>query len=425
VPAFQGWQEVSATEPVIAAGGDSTFAAVSFVEQLSSGPARASRVLLNRLHGSRYDGVVSGDGTSNGAPEGAGQPAVADTEYGEGFQTSALSSSHEIFATTLTSNDSPQATFRVDSIPNSGPPDAAPANAGLVSTFIAWQQDPGISGVPEIRLRYAPDGVDLNPEQIVSSPSLGPTHADRGLVTAGDASGDAAIAWVQGTGAGSQIVAAQLFQTPGGFVAQHAFSYSSTPLPVLAWTGAAELWGAPQYTVAIDGSPVATTTATQAAPTVALANGRHSFLVTAANVAGLTTTDPLASVFVDTVAPQISARITGKRIVRSRLHLHVRYADLPPAGVPASAASGVLTVAVNWGDGTVNRIRRTDSSHVFKRKRLYTVTVIAFDRAGNETVVIEKIRVKPKPKPKPKHRKHKGTRKGSTRHRGRATGSRA
>ena len=424
-PAFAGWQEVSASDPVIAAGGDSTYAAVSFVERLSNGSARQSRVLIDRLHGSQYDGIVSGDGTSNGAPEGAAQPAVADTEYGQGFETSTLGVSHELFETTLATNDSPQGTFRVDSLPNSGMPDAAPANAGLVSTFVAWQQDPGVAGLPEIRMRYAPDGVDLNPEQIISSPALGPTDADRGLVTAGDVSGDAAIAWVQGTGAASQIVAAQLFQTPGGFVAVRAFSYSTTPVPVLAWTGAAELWGSPQYTLRIDGSPVATTTATQAGPPLALANGRHSYLVTATNLAGLSTNDKLATVFVDTVAPQLSVRVTGTRIVKSRLRLQVGYADDPPAGLPPSAASGVATVAVNWGDGVVDRIRRSSASHVFTRTRRYIVTVVAVDRAANRTAVVTKVRIKPKPKPKRKHRRHKPTRKKATRHRGATTARRA
>ena len=65
--------------------------------------------------------------------------------------------------------------------------------AGTISTMVAWQQNPGSLGRPEIRLRYAPDGSDLDPEQIISSPALGPTDADAGLAAGGDLSGDTAV----------------------------------------------------------------------------------------------------------------------------------------------------------------------------------------------------------------------------------------
>ena len=62
------------------------------------------------------------------------------------------------------------------------------------------KQDPGSTGPAEIRLRYAPDGSDLNPEQVISSPSLGATNADLGLFDGGDLSGDTVVSWVQGSG---------------------------------------------------------------------------------------------------------------------------------------------------------------------------------------------------------------------------------
>ncbi|MGA2011673.1 MAG: hypothetical protein ABSH51_14260, partial [Solirubrobacteraceae bacterium] len=206
VPTLDGWSEVSASDPVIAAGGDSSYASVAFQEEITDGSAGQSRVLVNRLHGSQYDGVVEADGATTGGPEGADQPAVAVTEYGEGFVTSEHDATHALFATELGSNDSPSAVLRVDSLPNSAAPDAVPATAGLISTLIAWQQTPGLAGYPEIRVRYAPDGSDLDPEDVVSNPALGPTDAGLGLFAAGDANGDAAVVWVQGMGAGAQVV---------------------------------------------------------------------------------------------------------------------------------------------------------------------------------------------------------------------------
>ena len=239
---------------------------VAFQESLTNGSATQSRVLMNRLHGAGYDGVAAADGATTGGPEGADQPQAAVTEYGTGFVTSETDQSHLLYATTLGGTESLGQTVRVDSLPNSNPPDAVPASAGLISNFIAWQQTPGIAGPAEIRVRYASDGADLAPEQVVSDPALGATDADQGLVAAGDVAGDAAVAWVQGSGASTSIVAAQLFQAPGGFVPSNGFRYATSASPVLSWSTESELWGAPTYALRIDGTPVGQTTANSLVP---------------------------------------------------------------------------------------------------------------------------------------------------------------
>lgn len=410
VPSLGGWQEVSSGNPVVAAGGDSSYASVAFQEQLGSGTARQSRVLLNRLHGSQYDGIVQGDGATLGGPEGASQPQTAVTEYGEGFVTSQLDQSHQLFTSSLTSNDAFGGIQRVDSLPNADQADAVPATAGLVSTLIAWQQTPGIAGPAEIRLRYAPDGIDLGPEQVVSSPALGAVNADLGLVAAGDVSGDAAVAWVQGSGTGTYIVAAQLYEPPGGFVPAHSFSYATTAAPALAWSGAPELWGSPQYVVRLDGAPIAQTAALAITPPAPLSNGRHVYQVTAVNQAGLSTSAGPSTVFVDTMAPRASVQVTGTRMVRATERVRVTYSDPPPAGLPRSAASGVATVLVTWGDGSQTQIRRNTATHVYLRRRTYTMTVTVTDRAGNETVVRRKLPIGAKGAKRTKGRSHRRSR---------------
>ncbi|MFZ1995295.1 MAG: hypothetical protein WAU75_14370, partial [Solirubrobacteraceae bacterium] len=406
--AFAGWSETSATEPSIASGGDSTYAAVTFQESLTNGSASQSRVLLSRLHGGSYDGTSPADGANPGGPEGADQPQAAVTEYGTGFVTSETSRSHQLYATMLGGSESRGQTERVDSLPNSSAPDAVPANAGLISSFIAWQQTPGVAGTPEIRLRYASDGANLGPEQVVSTPSLGATDADHGLAAAGDVAGDAAAAWVQGSGASTSIVAAQLFQAPGGFVASYGFRYVTTAIPLLRWSTASELWGAPTYAVRIDGVPVGQTTATQMVAPAPLTNGRHVYQLSVVNLAGVTTNAPAATLFVDTVPPRATWKLSGTSIVRTREHLRVTYSDPPPTGLPTSAASGVSTVYVKWGDGSpATRIRRTAASHVYERIRSYAVTITITDRAGNRTVLVHRLKIKPKPK---KHHKGRGRR---------------
>lgn len=110
--------------------------------------------------------------------------------------------------------------------------------------------------------------------------------------------------------------------------------------------------------------------------------------------------------FVDTVAPRLTWKLTGTSIVNTRQHLRVRYADPPPPGLPPSAASGVSKVYVSWGDRTPRtRIGRTTASHVYKRIRTYTITITVTDRAGNTTVVRHRLKIHARPK---KHRRHKG-----------------
>jgi hypothetical protein len=407
-PSLAGWSETSASQPSIASGGDSTYASVTFQESLQSGSATQSRVVINRLQGSAFDGASAADGTTAGGPEGADQPQVAVTEYGTGLVSSETNASHMLYVTTLGGNEARGQTERVDSLPNSDPPDAAPANAGLISTFIAWQQTPGVAGPSEIRLRYASDGADLGPEQVVSDPSLGATDTDQGLAAAGDVAGDAAAAWVQGSDASTSIVAAQLFQAPGGFVPSNSFRYVVTATPALLWSPSSELWGAPTYLLRIDGVQVGQTTALQLAAPAPLTNGRHTYQLSAVNLAGVTTNAPGATVFVDTVPPRASWKLKGSSIIGTREQLRISYTDPPPAGLPQSAASGVSTVYVNWGDGSPRaRIRRATASHVYRRIRTDTITITLTDRAGNKTVIVHKLKIKAKPKPKKpkKHRK--------------------
>jgi PKD domain len=405
VPTLDGWNEVSAGDPVVSTGGDSSYAEVAFDEVIGSGTAQQSRVLMTRLHGSQYDRVVEGDGVITAGPEGAAQPAVAVTEYGAGFVTSEHDQTHSLFATTLGANEASGATTQVDSLANTAAPDAVPATAGLFSTFIAWQENPGSSGPPEIRVRYAPDGSDLGPEEVISSPGLGATDADNGLAAAGDIAGDAVIAWVQGTGAGTQIVAGQLYQAPGGFVPLQTFRYAISANPVLSWSPASELWGAPDYIVKLDGVQIAETQATAIRAPAAVANGPHTWQVTAVNHVGLSTSARTATVFVDTVPPRVSLTITGVRTVKSILRAAVTYTDAPPP-LPPADASGIRSVQVRWGDGAKSSISHI-KDHAYRRPGTYTVTVIATDRAGHRTTVVREVKIKPKPKPKPKPKRHK------------------
>ncbi len=406
---FAGAPEVSADLPVVGAGGDSSYATIAFHETLANGAAPQSRVLVNRLHASRFDGVSGADNLTTPGGEGASSPAVAVTEYGYGLITAAGDASHNVFATALGSNDQPGGSSQVNSLGQLSAADPVPATAGTVSTLIAWQQDSGGGAPAEIRIRYAPDGVNLNPEQVVSSPGLGPTVADQGLADAGDISGDAAIAWVQGSGASTRIVTAQLFQAPRGFAPAAASAYARTDEPQFSWSPAGEQWGPLNYIVKVDGSPVGGTQATSLAPATPLVQGRHTWQASATNLAGLTVLAQPATVFVDSIPPRIAARVTGSPYLGATLTMVVSASDTPPL-LPASDGSGVRTLTVGWGDRTptVSLAASTPPAvHVYRRTGRYHVTITAVDRAGNRTVATRTVTVKPQPKPtRKKHRHH-------------------
>ena len=127
---------------------------------MAGGPK--SRVLVNRLHSSRFDGVAAADGPAGTAPGGADQPAAAVGEYGSGWVT-AEAASNNVVATPLAQGEIPRPGGQLNSLPNASRPYATPAMAGLFATVIAWQHDPGGGGAPEIRARYADSRPGVRP----------------------------------------------------------------------------------------------------------------------------------------------------------------------------------------------------------------------------------------------------------------------
>jgi hypothetical protein len=238
---------------------------------------------------------------------------------------------------------------------------------------------------------------------VLSSAALGPANAAGGLAAGGDVNGDAAVAWVQGSGASAAIVVAQLYQAPAPVVASTAFRYVRRARVLLSWTPQRASWGPITYTVSVDGAAVGQTGATSfTVPT--LPDGPHTWQVTAGNPAGLSSTMSPARVFVDTTAPRVSLALTGARTVGATMRITVKATDAPP-GVPRSRASGIATVTVFWGDRSPRaKVVRGKASHVYKRAGRYKLRVVVQDRAGNTTAVtrILKILVKAPPaKPTP------------------------
>jgi hypothetical protein len=406
-----GCTEQSAGNPAVGVQGDSSYAAVAFQETLTCGGQQQQRVLLNRLHASTYDGIGPVDGLDAGSADGAQAPQVVTSEYGAGWVLSTRDGSNpldsnQLFATALANNASRGGTVRVDSLPNASAPHAVAATAGLYSNVVAWEQAPGTSGLAEIRARFSPRS-GLGPEMVVSSPQQGPTDAAAGLAAGGDINGDGAVAWVQGPAGARAILAGQLYQSPGAVHALEKLVFTRSATGLLTWSAAREAWRL-FYGVTLDGVGVGQTTNT-AFRTAPLLDGPHTWQVTASNPAGLTSVSEPATVFVDTVAPTVKFSLRGTRRIGSRLRVFMTAKDQPPAGEPATDASGVSKVTVRWSDHTLIRLglTRHRSSHAYARPGRYRVTATVTDRAGNVTRVVQFVKIKPKRRPHQKRPPHK------------------
>jgi hypothetical protein len=388
VPSLSGCSEVSAGDPSVSAGGDSSYADVAFQETVSCGGVDQSRVLVNRLHASQYDGATSADGLSTPGTDSGTDPAVAMTEYGQGFVTAAGQASNNVVAMELGNNGGYGPLLQVNSLAGTAPPYPVPGVAGIFSTLVAWQQTPGTTGPAEIRVRYEPRASTLGPELVLSSPAEGPTDAALGIAATGDGGGDAAVAWVQGTAGSNQIVAEQMYQPPGAAAVAQKLSYSRSAQPVLRWTASTARWGPITYAVTLDRTPLGQTGGGSLRVPVALGDGLHTWYVTASNPAGLTTGSKVAKVFVDTVPPVVKVTVSGRRRTGSDEIVRLSYRDPAPA-------SGVAKVTIRWGDGTITHVKIGTHriAHVYRRRGRYTIEVAVADRAGNQTTAAHHVKI--------------------------------
>jgi len=391
VPSMDGFTEVTSDSPVVGVGDESPYADVAFREELTNGTETVSRVLVNRLVGSVFEGVDEADGQTFATDPDATAPGIAVMQHGDGLVTSELQGSGQVWATVLGQNGVPGGAQRIDSLANASSPYPAPATAGDYSGLIAWQHDPGAPGAPEIRARFYSDSA-FGPEIVASNPALGPTNAAEGLFAAGDHDGDVAIAYVQGSGPATTIDVAQLVSPPGSFGAKATPHYETTTQPVLSWSIPVELWGALTYSVAIDGVAAGTTSATSFKPAAVPSQGPHTFEVTAVNAYGLASSIAPRTFFVDSIPPAGQFTLTGNKREHALLRLRVRATDTP-TGLPRGDASGVATVVVKWGDGSSPQIMRQTATHRYLLPGHYLVTVTITDRAGNRTVLTRRLRI--------------------------------
>jgi hypothetical protein len=398
-PTVSGWNELAADSPAVAAGGDSSYPDIAFREEIVNGTQRQSRVLLSRLIAEQTQPAATVDGLTTPGPEGSAQPGISMNEYGRGFVTSATQTTDAVTAAPLSTNGVPGGPQQVGSGLAGQEPYAVPSSAGLISTLIAWQ-DTTAPGSSQIVLRYSQDGTDLGTTQVASDPSLGTTDAAAGLAAGGDSNGDAAVAWVQGSGSQMTVDAAQLYQQPSAPVPSLATAYTTQVHPTLSWTPSRAVWGPLTYTVTFNGSTLAQTQGTSVAVPSTLIDGPYSWQVKVADPAGLVSTSSRATVFVDTQTPRLRALVSGVGRVGQPVALHLGYFDPPNPSEPTAQASGVATLSVAWGRATPVSVTPSATGtsvvqHVFAVPGFYRLTITAADHANNAVTIVRLLRILP------------------------------
>jgi hypothetical protein len=275
-------------------------------------------------------------------------------------------------------------------------PSATPGVFGSTSSGLVWDQDDG-TGLSEILLSYAANGVDLSAPVALSSALSGPIQSAGGLLLAGDGRGDAAAAWVQGTPGALSVDTGQLYTPEGEPGLRPADIYTDASQPVLAWNVSGEDWGQVNYAVTLRGTPVAETTATSLTLPSGLTDGTYPWNVTASNAVGDLVSSGAGKLVIDTFAPRLRLRLAGTPTVKATQHLSVSDTDPANPTQTGATASGVKSVSLSWGDGSKTQTAKhlTKATHAYAKAGLYRLVVTVTDEVGNATSLTRLVRVLP------------------------------
>jgi hypothetical protein len=369
----------NADEPDISSEDDSSFAWAVFRQ----GGAAVAR----RLVGSQFDPPVPLE-----AAEGAEAPRVAINGRGVGYAGMGGTSTNGAYGAVLKDD-----VFNPGLVIGGGfgvAPAPVPAAAESGDGLIAFQQGDAAGGrsiharpyddVPASRVVTAP-----GPDATLSNPALGSTDASRGLLASADRAGDVAVAFVQGTGAGSQIAVGTFDRAPGAFRANTTTKWRAFGRPPLKWATSFELWGPLTYQVQIDGVPVAQTTATGVTVPVRIKDGLHRWRVVAIDRRGQATATPMRNLRVDATPPKVSFKLSGSRQRGGMVKIAVKATD---ASGTKARASGLKFVRISFGDGS-RTIVGVKAAHRYGHSGHVTVRVSAGDKAGNVVAVKRRITI--------------------------------
>lgn len=324
-----------------------------------------------------FAGARIADGAPGAGPGGAlGPPSVSVTPlgkllvgYGAGFASFAASGDDE----------APGPAERLDEGASAvaGDPVVQLSEDGAAAS--AWKVLRGGSAGIGVQEKRA-DGV-LS-KDLLSAPAGGVVADVR---SGGSGLGDAALAFLQGSGSQAQIATAIVDAPPQQFDVLAPTGFTRSSKIKITWEPAEHAIGGVRYAVAVDDESVKEDVqGTQATLRRGdIANGVSTVVVTATDDAGQPTEGVPVEVKVDRRKP----RVTFKR--RGRL-LIVSVSDGrrgQSSGVRARATT------ISFGQGKRVRAKRRSVRHRYTRAGVFRVTVKTRDRAGNRRTVRRRVRV--------------------------------
>jgi hypothetical protein len=196
-------------------------------------------------------------------------------------------------------------------------------------------------------------------------------------------------------GQGRAVVVSTVDQPPARFGVTAVRGFQRSDRPVLAWGVAREQWGR-YFRVTVDGVEAGVTGRRSLRPRTPLAQGAHTWQVTALDRRGQQFAARPSTVKVDSVAAFVRARLTGARHAGGMLRLLVQATDTPTGTARRAAGvvtSGVREIVVDWGDGSERERIRNGTQHAYARTGRFTLRVTVTDRAGNRTLVRQPLRI--------------------------------
>jgi hypothetical protein len=354
-----------------------SFAWVAFRQVFDDNGTARARAVAKRLVGTQYEDPTAVDGVSFPVGADQGPPRLDMNGKGEGL---VVVDRGGTIGASATERDRWRPTERIDG--------TGAVRSPLVGIgenqegAAAWLRDTG-GGALEVRARgFVP--YEWGPEGTLSRADLGPLVEDGGMVLASE-SGNAVVAWVQGSGRALVIgVSDRPPSRPFGTTPEKA---RRTARPTLAWKASNEIWGATTYQVLIDDQPVGPpTTAAKLAVPVDIAEGQHRWTIRATDRRGQAVDSRSRRLWIDTTKP----RVRRVRISGSRKPSVLQKVTVTATDGATGVGSGIGATTIDWGDRSAPGKKRV-SSHRYRRTGAFTVKVTVVDKAGNRAIKRVKI----------------------------------
>jgi hypothetical protein len=258
----------------------------------------------------------------------------------------------------------------------------------------AWKELRAGAGLVAVQERRA-DGV-VEPTAL-SAPSGGAVGR---MVLGGSGLGDAILAWLQGSGANSQIAAAVVDAPPDPFLILLPSGWQRKPRIAIAWDRAPNAIGGVRYSVSVDDEPVVENRKGLHARLSRddVGDGRHRVQVFAIDSTGQETGSRSGRLMVDRRGPKVrlrrhARRLTvlvtdGSRRTASGLRRGSVGVSFGEPGASTSASRGKRR-----GGRGEGRTPKVLVRHTYSRPGSFPLSVRARDRAGNVTIVKRKVEV--------------------------------